>query len=339
MVCLPLLTALAAAHRAQGPPGARPVDNPCVTWKAGSCHGGINVGDYIPAIYSAWQWHKDGNTSGHCTPCSGKPGDMNCAWLFPCFGVTTPATGGQPSVDIDIWGHHDVTLWGQGEPCNVQTSAGVEVTPCGQWWPGKGPQWERWGWQLSQTGGRPDTHAGQLIEYNGKVLARMTQPSPYANCGPGNVGWVPIKSDGTLGCMHYAANSLTNCMNNFEVAICEACKPCPAPYNASFNPGPGCPNNCTKPKPPPPPPPLPPPPPGGQPCVRFGHAIAAPNHVDIEIAQDGVVAVWKDYHFGQVRCFCRTRPGSILLLLRYRRNDLQYKVFLHHRNGSQLVNL
>ena len=132
-----------------------------------------------------------------------------------------------------------MVAWGQGEPCNTQRLNGTNAQVCTQWWPGKGPQWQRWGWQLSQKGAKPDTHAGQLIEYQGKVLARMTAPSPYANCGPGNVGWVPLMPDGTLGCLHYAANVLSNCMDNYEVAICKACKPCPTPYNSSFNPGPG----------------------------------------------------------------------------------------------------
>jgi hypothetical protein len=47
-------------------------------------------------------------------------------------------------------------------------------------------------------------------------------------------------------------------------------------------------------------------PPGGTPCVRFGHAIAASNHVDVEIEQDGVIAKWTDYHFGQ---FSDCAPG------------------------------
>ena len=65
-----------------------------------------------------------------------------------------------PNTNVDIWGHHDVVAWGQGEPCNTQTADGRNAQPCGQWWPGKGPQWQRWGWQLSQTGSTPDTHAG-----------------------------------------------------------------------------------------------------------------------------------------------------------------------------------
>jgi|EP01047_Picozoa_sp_COSAG01_P069680 hypothetical protein len=64
-------------------------------------------------------------------------------------------------------------------------------------------------------------------------------------------------------------------------AICHACKVCPKVYNASFSPGPGCPN-CTKPiKPPPPPPPL-----STNPCIRFGHTIPVDDHVDAEIVQE-----------------------------------------------------
>ena len=67
--------------------------------KANGC-GRMNgaIEDYIPAIYSAWQWHRIGNYSGSCSACSGHPGDFNCGYLFPCFGD-------EPGVNI--WGHHE----------------------------------------------------------------------------------------------------------------------------------------------------------------------------------------------------------------------------------------
>eukprot|EP01047_Picozoa_sp_COSAG01_P009683 COSAG01_NODE_400_length_17542_cov_19.747005_14_plen_116_part_00 len=80
---------------------ARPADNPCVKWVAGGCHGGLpgGLGAFIPAILSAWEWHKDGNYSGSCSACSGSPNDMRCANIFPCFGVSEPDVP-----DVDTWG-------------------------------------------------------------------------------------------------------------------------------------------------------------------------------------------------------------------------------------------
>ena len=107
-----------------------------------------------------------------------------------------------------------------------------------------------------------------------------------------------------------AANNLTNKMcNSYEVAICKACKPCPLPKNET-NP-PGCPPCPKPPLPPPPPPPPPPAPPGGQPCIRFGHAIPVANHVDVEIVQGSISYTWKDYHFG---AFCKPRSPSVQCL-------------------------
>jgi|EP01043_Picozoa_sp_COSAG02_P001506 hypothetical protein len=66
------------------PPPARPSDSPCVTWCPAGCSGvcaGTKLSDYLPAIYTAWQWEGGGNKtnpSGRCLPCSGKQGDMNC---------------------------------------------------------------------------------------------------------------------------------------------------------------------------------------------------------------------------------------------------------------------
>lgn len=83
----------------------------------------------------------------------------------------------------------------------------------------------------------------------------------------------------------YANNNLTidnQFCNSYEIALCMACKPCPRRGNTSL---PGCPPCPPTPSPPPSPVPPPPAPPGGQPCVRFGMAIAAHNHVDAEIIQ------------------------------------------------------
>ena len=212
-----------ATHVGGDPPGARPADNPCVTWKyppkqCNTLSRDINLDDYLPSIYSAYIWH--GAAQG-CTKCSGNPGDFYCAYIFPCFAVGPGA---------NIWGHHDTINRGvmMGNiPCNAESppvgnqTDGKDGATCPQWWAGKGPQWQHFGWQVAQRGAKPAAHAGQLVEYDRYVLARDPQASPFPNCGPGNVGWVPINPDGTLGCMHQASNSVTSeTCNGYEVA-CE----------------------------------------------------------------------------------------------------------------------
>jgi hypothetical protein len=204
------------------PPGKRPKDCPCITWKfppqqCNTLARDINLDDYLPSIYSAYVWH--GAAAG-CTKCSGSPGDFYCAYIFPCFAV---------GPGVNIWGHHDTLNRGvmMGNiPCNAERppapgsnqTDGSDGATCPQWWAGKGPEWERFGWQLAQSGAKPQAHAGQLIEYDGYILARDPQASPYPNCGPGNVGWVPYLADGTLGCMHQASNAVTSTTcNGFEV--------------------------------------------------------------------------------------------------------------------------
>ncbi len=89
---------------------------------------------------------------------------------------------------------------------------------------------------------------------------------------------------------------------HFFALDCKVCKPCPTPYNSTFQPGPGCPK-CPEPKPTPPPPPPPPPPspppPTGTPCIRFGNAIASDNIIDATITQGTTTHTWSNYRFSQ----------------------------------------
>ena len=64
-----------------------------------------------------------------------------------------------------------------GLPCNALPANGTRgsMGECSQYWAGKGPQWERFGWQLAQSGAKPSAHAGQLIQYN----VRPTPPPPH----------------------------------------------------------------------------------------------------------------------------------------------------------------
>ena len=110
--------------------------------------------------------------------------------------------------------------------------------------PKKGPQWEHFGWQVSQQGASPAQGIGQLVtdptgEY---VLARSPAAIPFAGCGPGVTGWVKLTQE-KLGCFEYDANVIAaEICNGFEVAYCKQCLPCPTPYNSSFDPGAGCPS-------------------------------------------------------------------------------------------------
>ena len=107
------------------PPPERPKDSPCVTWVQSGCSGlpasAPHVADYVPAIYSAWQWEGGGNKShpsGRCLPCSGKPNDFNCGYLFPCFASVS-----------GTWGHRDICISDWAE-CNVHQPSGNSSLEC-----------------------------------------------------------------------------------------------------------------------------------------------------------------------------------------------------------------
>ena len=240
-----------------------------------------NVDDYINASLGAWVWK--GADNG-CSACDGTVGSSTCAWIFPCFA-------GPPA---NIFGHHVVlpasVPHAPSAPCNAPLAQGGDAQPCTQWWAGKGPKYEMFTWGLSQTGNQPNANLGQPISFTQPtgikyVLARSIQAAPYPNCGPGDTGWVELFANNTFGCMNYAdANLIDKVCGSFEVAYCNHCPPCPPPGAPPSNQTrpPGCPP-C--PKPPPPPPPAPP---GGQPCIRFGHAIPTTEQVDITITQGSV---------------------------------------------------
>ena len=113
-------------------PADRPADNPCVTWQKATCSGVVNrswasVDDFIPAIYTAWQWIGKGNNSGSCVPCSGHQGDFNCGYIFPCYA---------DGPGENNWGHHDVCA-SSGQGCNTHLPSGKSSTTCSMWFPGK----------------------------------------------------------------------------------------------------------------------------------------------------------------------------------------------------------
>jgi len=289
MLALCLLLALASVSTVT----SQPKDCPCVTWKKGDCTTIPDPADYINASLGAWVWK--GATAG-CSACDGTVGSPTCAYVFPCFGAA-PA---------NMFGHHIVLPASvptkPRAPCNVPLTTGGDAQPCEQWWPAKGPQADMFTWGLSQSGSAPNANLGQPISYTQEtgltyVLARSTQAAPYPNCGPGDTGWVELSAaNNTFGCMHYADGPLIDQVcGSFEVAYCNHCPKCPppgAPPSNATRP-PECPP-C--PKPPPPPPPAPP---GGQPCIRFGHAIPTTEDVDITITQGSVTYTWSSYKFSQ----------------------------------------
>ena len=106
--------------------------------------------------------------SGSCSRCSGRPGDFQCGYIFPCF-----ADG------PDIWGHKDVCA-SEG-PCIAHLPAdesNVSSQTCGSYYPGKGPQWQHWGWQVAQKGNHPSQALGQLIQFVRKGITYVLARSP-----------------------------------------------------------------------------------------------------------------------------------------------------------------
>ena len=88
--------------------------------------------------------------------------------------------------------------------------------------PAKGPQWEKFGWQVAQQGSRPDQAEGQLItDPSGRyVMSRSPAAIPFAGCGPGVTGWVEIGADGTLGCMNCTATPAHRSSHQTHAQVC-----------------------------------------------------------------------------------------------------------------------
>ena len=99
-------------------------------------------------------------------------------YLFPCF-ASQSAT----------WGHKDICISSWAE-CNVHQASGNESLECDMWLPKKGPQWEHFGWQVTQQGASPSKGIGQLIaDPTGQyILARSPAAIPFPGCGPGVTG-------------------------------------------------------------------------------------------------------------------------------------------------------
>lgn len=179
----------------------RPADSPCITWVKGTCTGPIgnsNVSDFAwtAKVKTGWQW-----TGAGCPACpASDPSSFSCAYLLPCYadGPNENNFGHRDTVGDRM----DFSTFG----CNTHLPSGGSSISCNQWFAAKGPQWENFGWQVTQQGASPAQGSGQLItDPSGKyVLARASAAIPYPGCGPGITGWVNL-SGGKLGCMEYDA--------------------------------------------------------------------------------------------------------------------------------------
>ena len=135
----------------------------------------------MPCIYTAWRWFPNGTavngSHSYCAACTTPPSEheFHCAWEFPCY------------VSGQGWGHHHLGSSAHfcvRNGCNVRLPSGAQGGSCpstcddpgddgppctnaskalGMWLPAKGPQWDRFGWQLAQSGAKPASAIGQLI--------------------------------------------------------------------------------------------------------------------------------------------------------------------------------
>ena len=266
-----------------------PDDSPCVKWIPFTATTKISSADtFVTSILTT--------VLGACSPscyCASTIGNV-----FPCF-ASDPG--------IDVFGHHD-WLPGSDLP-GLCIAAKDDHTIFGhnQFMAGKGEQWQKFQWKVTQMGSTVPSNA---VRAGNRALGRSTQNVPNPGCGHGYTGWIDILPDGTIGPLQYAvASGPQNSTGSFEIAYCHACELCPKVYNASFHPGPGCPN-CTKPvNPPPPPPPL-----STNPCIRFGHAIPVDNHVDAMIVQDddpSISHTWSNFKFSDFSDWVNVfKPGT-----------------------------
>ena len=281
--------------KAPPPPPAplpgKPDDSPCVKWVPYDNHKAItSEDDFVTSIKTT--------VLGACNQngcfCASTIGDV-----FPCF-VSDPGT--------DVFGHHDYLPPSHAAGlCISQTTDGRKVFGKQQFMAGKGDHPDGFEWKLTQQGATAPSNA--VTAGKVRALARSVQNVPNPGCGHGYTGWTTIDENGKLGPLQYAVASAVQNSSDFEIAICHACKVCPKVYNASFSPGPGCPN-CTKPiKPPPPPPPL-----STNPCIRFGHAIPVDNHVDAEIVQEedsSITHTWTNFKFSDFSDWVNVfKPGK-----------------------------
>ena len=155
-----------------------PDDSPCVKWIPFTMHTPISSADaFVTSILTT--------VLGACTPscyCASTIGNV-----LPCF-ASDPG--------IDVFGHHD-WLPGSNLP-GLCIAAKNDRTIFGhnQFMAGKGPEWEKFQWKVTQQGATVPSNA---IRAGNRALGRSTQNVPNPGCGHGYTGWIDINDDGTLG--------------------------------------------------------------------------------------------------------------------------------------------
>jgi hypothetical protein len=269
-----------------------PVDIPCVSWTPALM--GIvppNVDDLFVADVGCIDCEpgggsgSDSSSSGIC---------LQTTNIYPCFANST-----------NTWGHRDGrgNLPSDYSACHTQVGDQV-IFADHMYLPQKGPQWQTWHWQLTQRGAPVPDNA---IRFGSSVMALSTSNGPGTCIGAGYTGWAVGKPDGTFGDVYFTTGQDPAQTNEFEVAICKAYKPTPAPTTAAPPtpvPPPPSPGPTTTPAPTPRPPPpttsAPPTlPPNDKPYIRFGNAIATSNAVTATITQGNVSFTWTGYQFAQ----------------------------------------
>jgi len=253
------LCAVAAALMVVAAVADRPVDIPCVTWQQGNKNT-------VPS-----DWRDLFEADRACISCQFGGGCIQEAIIFPCFADQTNTWGHR---DFDD-GNLDPGYWG----CHTRVGDNV-IFADEMWLPKKGPQWHTWHWQLTQKGARVPANA---IRFHDSVMAKSMYNGAGTCIGKGYTGWAVGKPDGTFGDVYFTTGVSEANANEFQVAICKAYHPTPAP---------GAPTN---------PPTLAPPtlPPSDRPYIRFGNAIATDNLVTAKITQGNISKTWNSYAFAE----------------------------------------
>jgi hypothetical protein len=241
----------------------KPMDLPCVTWEPLTENqntppiDGLFVAAKTWVIYNAFD-------------------PMDCLYMgdvLPCFASDSGS---------NTWGHHDYqNPQILADSCRTWINGSVYFSS-NMYIPRKGPKWQTWEWRLTQKGAKVPANA---IRYYDKVMARSTINAPGFCAGKGYTGWAHGLKDGTFGAVHFGMHLTPVETNSFEVAICKAYHPTPAPPT----PEPATPAPAT---------PQPTPLPNNKPYIRFGNAVPSNHSVYATISQGSVSYTWKDVGFG-----------------------------------------
>lgn len=240
----------------------KPPDLPCVTWEP------LTAYEPTPSISSlfvaSYNWLVANEITLQC---------IQKGYIIPCFASDT---------GINSWGHHDyVPGFSSSDYCRTWHEGSVYYSN-NMYVPKKGPKYKTWKWKLTQSGGKVPDNAIRMGE---SVMAKSVVNPPDRCMGKGFTGWAVGKKDGTFGAVHFSVFKDPFTTSTFQVAICKAYHPTPAPTLAP-TPGPTA--------APTPVPSLPP----GRPYIRFGNTIPSDHKVTATISQGNMSKTWENYGFG-----------------------------------------